>query len=231
MSYPDNPDTIILKNKYYPTGLKEIDVWNHYQKVKGSILLETKNRDVMFAIMTELNKPVLRRHGAGKKFIRLTPSNYDETITGRTLAVYSAMGMYEDIGIIDIDIHPNDGFPWARIVTKDVYDFVMDKMPIVRSAQIRFTGKTSFHIVCKLGRREKIDAVRFLLQKFLRGSDLAKNYTIEGKRRAGIPNLDMSPNKFRGNYITLNALSVWGLQCMEVPYQSLIRFDPRHARL
>lgn len=231
MSYPENPETIILKNKYYPSGLKEIDVWNHYQKVKPSILKETKNRDVMFAIMVELNKPVLRRHGAGKKFIRLTPSNYDEAITGRTITVYSSMGMYEEFGIIDIDINPGDGFGWAKEVTRNVYDFVMDKMPIVRSAQIRFTGKTSFHIVCNFKGRQKIDAIRFLLTKFLRNSDLAKIYSIEGKRRAGIPNLDMAPNKHRGNYTTLNALSVWGLKCMEVPYQSLMRFDPRQARL
>lgn len=231
MSYPENPDTIILKNKYYPTGLKEIDVWNHYQKFKPSILQETKNRDIMFAIMVEMNKPVLRRRGAGQKFIRLTPSNYDEAITGRTITVYSAMGMYETFGIIDIDIHPGDGFGWAKEVTRNVYDFVMDKMPIIRSAQIRFTGKSSFHVVCNFKSKQKIDSIRFLLTKFLRNSDLAKRYTIEGKRRAGVPNLDMAPNKFRGNYTTLNALSVWGLRCMEIPYQSLMRFDPRQARV
>jgi hypothetical protein len=231
MSYPENPDTIILKNRYYPTGLKEVDVWNYYQKVKPTILLETKNRDIMFAIMVQQNKPVLRRHGAGKKFIRLTPSNYDEAITGRTITVYSTMGAYETFGIIDIDIHPGDGFKWAKVVTDDVYDFVMDKMPIVRSAQIRFTGKSSFHIVCNFGSRNKIDSIRFLLQKFLQNSDLSKKYTVEGKRRAGVPNLDLSPNKMNGAYITLGSLSIWGLPCIEVPYQSLMRFDPRQARL
>jgi len=230
MSYPNNPDTIILKNRFYPQGVSEIDVWNHYQRVKSSILLETKNRDLMFMIMVNLNKAVIRRKLTGGS-IRLTPANYDETITGRTLSIHSAMGMYEDFGIIDIDVHENDAFRRAQIVTEDVYDFVMDKMPIVRSAQIRFTGKNSFHIKCNFNKKMKIDVVRFLLRKFLQESDLAKNYTIEGKRRAGVPNLDMAPNKLRGNYITLNALSSWGLKCTEVPYQSLMRFDPRQARL
>ena len=221
----------MIKNRFYPQGVSEIDVWNHYQKVKPVILEETKNRDVMFAIFVGLNKPVLRRRGKGKEFIRLTPTNYDEAITGRTVTVYSSMGMYEDFGIIDVDIHPGDGFKWAKLATADVYDFVMDKMPIVRTAQIRFTGKQSFHIKCQFGMKMKIDSIRFLMRKFLQESDLSKKYTVEGKRRAGIPNLDLSPNKLRGNYITLNALSIWGLQCMEIPYSSLIRFDPRQARI
>jgi DNA primase len=230
MSYPKNPETIILKNSIYSRGLTESDVWNYYQKVKSVILQETKNRDLMFIIMVDLNKPIIRRRtGAG--FIRLNSTNYDEVITGRTLSIHSAMGLYEDFGIIDIDIDPSDGFKWAKVVTKETYEFVMDKIPIIESASIRYTGKTSFHIHCNFRRKMKIDTIRFLLRKFLQESDLAKKYTIEGRRRPGIPNLDMAPNKFRGNFIVLNSLSELGLMCVEVPYQSLMRFEPRQARI
>jgi hypothetical protein len=228
MGYPKNPETIVVKNKFYPRGITEKMVWDYYQKVKTSLLKEVYNRDLMFFIMVEENKPIIKRK-LHDKFIRLQPSNYDTLITGRTVSIHSAMKAYEDFGIIDIDIDPSDGFRWARKVTLDVYDFVMDKMPIVRSAQIRFTGKQSFHIVCNFNRKMKIDNIRHLLGTFLRQSDLAKVYTIEGKRRPGIPNLDMAPNKIRGNYITLNSLSIWGLKCMEVPYNKLNSFDPRKA--
>lgn len=230
MSYPQHPDTIILKNKFYPKGLTELMVWDYYQKVKGRLLKEVYNRDLMFFIMVDINKPIVKRK-LKEKFIRLTQANYDTIITGRTLSIHSAMGMYETFGIIDIDIDPTDGFAWARKVTADVYEFVMDKMPAVRSAQIRFTGKNSFHIVCDFGRKMKIDSIRFLLQRLLQQSDLSKVYTISGKRRAGIPNLDMAPNKFRGNYITLNSLSIWGLKCEEVPYNKLMSFNPMRARI
>jgi len=210
--------------------LQEIDIWNYYQSVKTSILKETRNRDVMFFIMVEKNKPVVRRKGQGG-FIRLNPNNYDTVITGRTVSLHSAMGLYEEFGIIDIDIDPSDGFKWAKEVTRRVYDFVMDKMPIIRTASIRFTGKNSFHIKCDFGKKMKIDVARFLLTKFLRESELSKVYTIEGKRRPGVPNLDMAPNKLRGNYITLNSLSIWGLKCVEVPYSSLLMFDPKKARI
>jgi len=230
MSYPKNAETIIVKNKYYPSGLREIDIWNYYQKVKTPLLKEVYNRDLMFFIMVEENKPIIKRK-LQDKYIRLDPKNYDEIISGRTISIHSSMKGYEEIGIIDIDIDPSDGFRWARKTTFDVYNFVMDKIGIVNSAQIRFTGKYSFHIVCDFGRKMKIDSIRFLLQKFLRQSDLAKVYTIEGKRRAGIPNLDMAPNKLNGNFITLHSLSVLGLRCMEVPFNKLLSFDPIQARI
>jgi len=231
MSYPENPETIVIQNRLYPKGIKEIDIWNYYQNVKRDILKETRNRDIMFFIMVEKNKPVIRRRGQAGKVIRLTPSNYDTVITGRTVSLHSAMGSIENFGIIDIDIDPGDGLRWAKEVTSRVYDFVIDKMPIVRTASIRYTGKNSFHIKCDFGRRMKIDVIRFLLGKFLRESELSKVYTIEGKRRPGVPNLDMAPNKLRGNYITLNSLSVWGLKCIEVPYDSLSTFNPNKAKI
>jgi len=225
MSYPNNPDTIILKNRYYPQGIREIDVWNHYQKVKSDILLEVKNRDLMFVIMVAMNKEVIRR-----KVPRLTPQNYDQVITGRTLSIHSSMGMYEDFGILDIDVG-NDGYKWAQIATKDVYDFVMEKMPIVRTAQIRFTGKTSFHIKCTFNGKIKVDTIRSLFERFLRGSDLTKLYTIGANRSSRVPNIDLNRNCLRCNHITLNALSVLGLQCTEIPYPSLMTYDPRRARI
>jgi hypothetical protein len=152
MAYPENPKTIIAKNRYYPSGLTELDNWNYYNKIRGQFLQTTKNRDLTALIMVDVNKPVIRRKNKGGTTIRLTPQNYDQVITGRTIGFYSAMTSAETFGIIDIDIDPRDGFKWARKVTSDTYDFVMDKMPIVRTASIRFTGKTSFHIICDFGK-------------------------------------------------------------------------------
>jgi len=191
MGLPEHPNTIILKNRIYSGGLKEIDIWNYYQKFKNPLLDQTKNRDLMFFIMADLNKPIIRRR-VKNKTIRLTPQNYDAFITGRTISIHSSMKSIEQFGIIDVDIDPHDGFKWARKVTADVYDFVMNKMPLVTKASIRFTGKNSFHIVCNFRQKMKIDTIRFLLRKFLVNSDLSKAYTIEGRRRAGIPNLDFS---------------------------------------
>ena len=86
--YPQNPETVVIKNKFYPQGIKEIDIWNYYQRVKTPLLDATRNRDLMLEIMVDLNKPIIRRRGAGGKVIRLTPKNYDEVITGRTVSIH-----------------------------------------------------------------------------------------------------------------------------------------------
>ncbi len=231
MSYPEHPETIIVRNKFYPRGLREIDIWNYYQKVKSLLLREVTGRDLAFWIMVEENKPIIRRRGKTTAFIRLTNSNYDETITGRTISVYSSMRRSEDFGIIDVDLDPADGFSWAKRVTRDVYDYVSTKVPIVRECKVRYTGKSSFHLICEFGRKINVDSIRLLLRKFLQESDLAKRYTITGKRRPGIPNLDLSPNKIRGNFITLHSLSIWGLRSMEIPYLKLMGFDQHRAKI
>jgi hypothetical protein len=231
MSYPENPETIVVQNEFYSKGLREIDVWNHYQTVKQRLLKEVMNRNVMFGIATDLNSVVLRRKGAGQDYIRLTHENYDTLITGRTLTVYSEMNPYERFGIVDIDVDPYDGWKWARKVAHDTYEYLVDKVPFISTVKIRYTGKTSFHIVCDFGRKNKIDSIRFLLDRTLRKSPLIKVYTVEAKRRPGVPNLDLSPNKIRGAYITLGSLSTIGLKCMEVDYNNILSFNPRSARV
>jgi len=228
MSYPENPETIVIKNKFYPRGLREIDVWNYYQSVKTKLLIETKNKDLMFAIMVDVNKPVIRRKSGGG-YIRLTPQNYDEVITGRTVSIHTAMSTLSTFGIIDVDVDPRDGIRWAKKATDDTYNYVMDRVPIVKKVQIRFTGKSSFHIICDFERRMKVDVMRFLLQKFLSESDLSKTYSVGGKRKSGVPNLDLGRNCLRCNHITLHALSIWGMKCIEVPYMRLNSFNVREA--
>jgi len=224
MSTPENPNTIILKNKFY-SGLKEIDIWNYYQNYKGLILNETRGRDIMFALMVDLNKPILKRKSPSGKFIQLTNNNYDKFMTGRTLVVYSTMKSHEDIAIVDIDV---DDFNKAKQAVIEVHD-VMFNAPFVKTAEIRFTGKTSFHIFCKLSQKIKIDSIRFLLEKHIKNSNLLNRYTMQYKRQPGIPNIDLSINKIRGAFITLHSLSLFGLKCMEVPFQNIGSFTQRHA--
>jgi hypothetical protein len=231
MSYPKNPETIILKNKYYPKGISELMVWDYYQKVKVPLMKEVYNRDLMFYIMVGVNKPIIKRK-LQDKYIRLEPSNYDQMITGRTLSIHSAMKGYEDFAIIDVDLHPSDGFKWAKETTYQVYSYAMDKIPIIRKADIRYTGKGSFHIVCHFGRKLKTDATKFLLEKFLRESPLSKVYTVNAKKAyPGVPNLDLNRNCLNCNYITLHSLSILGLRCMEIPFKKLMGFDPSQARI
>lgn len=228
MAYPQHPETIIIKNPYYPNGLREIDAWDYYQSIKSDLLKQVKGRDLIFWIAVSENKFIVLRKGKTTRFMRLTSSNYDNNITGRTISIHSVMRRLEDIAIIDIDFHD---FSRAKIAAKDTFEFVSKSIPIVKSASIRFTGKESFHIFCNLNRKYNIDAIRMVLRKTLQQSPLSGKYTIESKRTPTTPNLDLAPNKFRGGFITLHSLSEIGLKCMEVPYSKLASFDPRIARI
>jgi len=121
MSIPQNPKTIVIKNRYYTRGLTQGDIWNYYQKNKRKILEEVRGRPVFFAFATDVNKTIIKRKDKNGHFFYLNSNNYDDIISGRTVAIYSTMNRAEDIGIIDIDV---DDFKWAKIATKDVWDFI-----------------------------------------------------------------------------------------------------------
>ena len=225
MAYPEHPQEILIKNKFYPKGLKEIDTYNYYQQYKGLIMNETRGRDLMLAIMTEPNNPVIKRKHEGK-FIQLTNSNYDKIIHPRVVAIYSTMKFYEEFFIIDVDVNR---FELAKRATMDVYNSI-NVAPFVRGIKIQYTGKEGFHIVCKAD-KSKIDDLRSTIKTYLNQDENLRNYTIEQKRRQGVPNLDLSINKIRGAYITTHSLSIWGLKCMEVPFNQLKTFQPNTAKI
>ena len=226
MSIPKNPETIIIKNKYYPNGISELNIWNYYQKEKPRILNQTRGRDLMFFIVIALNDFIIKRKGYnGNSYIQFTNSNYDKIMNGRITSVHCGMKAYEDICVIDID---SDDFKKAKEATLDVYEAMM-KSPFVQTVKIRFTGKTSFHIHCTMVRKIKIKSIKYLVLKLLKDSRLEDKYTISGKRSKGIPNIDLAPLKVNGNFICLNSLSVLGLKCMEVDYDRINTFSPHQA--
>lgn len=232
MGKPTKPETIILKNKFYPGGLREKNIWNYYQSVKRELMAENVGFQMMVYIMTEQNKLIIRKYGAGNKPIYLESKTYDQVVTGRTLSFHASMNPHSRYGIIDVDVHPSDGFKWAQKATFVTYDYVMDKFSFIRTAKIQYTGKGSFHISCDFGRTIRADTIRFMLENFLRKSPLAKVYTInEKKSYPGVPNLDLNRNAFRANHISLHSLSAWGLKSMLVGYNQLMNFDPRKAKI
>lgn len=227
MAYPEHPDTVLIKNKFYPKGLTELDIWNYYQNNKLNILEEVRNRDLFFYIAVDLNKFIIKRKGKNTKFIRLTPQTYDDYIHGRVVSIHSTMKKVESFGIIDID---TDDFRKAKLAAFDVYEEAL-KFELIDSVEIRYSGKQSFHIVCNFIKPIIIDKIREYLRYKLNEAKLYTKYTIEYKRTTRVPNLDLSPNKYRGGYITKGSLSIWGLKCMEVSINDLSIFNQNHARI
>ncbi len=226
MSEPKNPDTIIIKNKMYPQGLTEGQVWKYYQDYKGVILNNTRGRDLMFAIMVELNKPIMKRRGTGFEVIQLSNNNYDTIMTGRTVTIYPTMRAYEDFCVIDIDI---DNWVKAQEVTFYIYD-IMEKADFVMNLKILYTGKNSFHIHCKLRNKYPINKLKMILLDHIQRNQ-TQEFTTQHKRSAWKPNIDLSSMKYKGAYISEGSLSIWGLKCMQVPINKLKSFKQWMAKI
>ncbi len=219
-----NPETIVIKNKFYPSGLTEMDVKKYYDKNKRKILNENFNRDVMLFIKTEKDVIVRRKKKGG--FFKLTDQNYEREIHGRVISIHSTMNHDENIGIVDIDI--ND-FSKAKSAAAAVYDH-LSTQNLFRKVTIRYTGKESFHIVCEFDTVYSVNKIRPFFRKILKPK-FADTYDIESRRQTGKVNLDLSSNKYRGGFITLNSLSVWGLRCMEVPRGKILSFNQSSAKI
>jgi hypothetical protein len=196
--------------------------------VKSKLLEEVSGRDLMFYIATDVDKLIIRRAGKGTEYIRLTNANWDDEIHGRVISIHSAMKKIDNIAIVDID---TDNFGKAKKATAECYEVLLKRVPIVDRVQIRFTGRDGFHLFCKLNRTMNVDSTRLLLKKVLSTSPELRNYAVEYKRTPGQVNLDLAPNKFRGNFITLYSLSTRGLKCMEVKLNKLSSFTPNMAKI
>ena len=228
MPYPKHPEAILVKNEFYPSGLKEIDVWNYYQSAKDKLIVEVSGRDLMVFVAIDVNKTTVLRKGKTTNFVRLNRSNWDDIFHARMLSIHSTMHNTEEIGIIDID---GDDFGNNKQATIDTYNYAIANFPFIDSIFIKFTGKNSFHIVCNLNKARYIDSIRIMLRNYLERSGLGKDYYIDNSRRSDktIPNLDLSSNKWRGGFITLHSLSTLGLKCMKVDLGRVRSFKKEDA--
>jgi hypothetical protein len=227
MPFPKHPQNILITNEFYPDGLREIDNWNYYQRIKDKFLNEVFNRDLIVFLAIN-NRIFVLRKGRDTKYIRLNTSNFDNVFAPIMLSIHSTMKSIEDFGIIDID---TDDFKQAKEATLETYEYVSNKVPFIDSAWIKFSGKSSFHIICNFKNDMYTDRVKIMLENYLEDSSLSKNYTINkvirGKKT--VPNLDLAPMKRLGGYITLHSLSTLGLKCMKVPLEKVHSFKKEDA--
>jgi hypothetical protein len=225
--YPTNPDTIIIKNQFYPKGLTELDIYNYYIKNKNSILKQVEDRELMFFLGLENGNTVVKRKTPEGKYIILNNGNYKDLITGRTVSIHSTMKQKENFGIVDID---STDFRKSKLATINVYDY-LKSIPEIKNVQIRYTGKDSFHLICTLNKILAINDIRSYFKTIL-SQRFTKEYEIAYHKKLGSKvNLDLSSNKYRGGFITLGSLSVLGLKCMKLSKGQLKNFNKEQAKI
>lgn len=227
MSYPQNPETLVIKNKFYPDGLREIDIWNYYQKVKAPLLKETIGKSLIVFFSTNLNKFIVMRKNKSKGLIRLTPSDYDMIVSGRTISFHNVMDKFSDYGIIDID---TDDFDKSKDLVLELYH-TFYKYRFVKDIKIIFTGKDFFHLRIFFSTQFRIEDIKNKISQKLEVIKLRNPFTIRAKKLKNIPNLDLQRNIYNNGHIALHSLSVDGLKCMEVSLNRLKNFRKEMAKI
>ena len=220
--FPDNPDTIIVKNEFYPNGLTQKQIYTHYMKNKDTLLEQLKSREVMFFINPRVNQTIVKRKSPEGGLFTLNKNNYEKLITGRTISIHATMRRQEQFGIIDIDFH---NFKIAKETTAEIYDYLKDFPG--SNIEIRYTGKDSFHVIVYYKSVQDINKTRESLRELL--AKFKEKYLIGKTRDKDKVNIDLSSNKYRGGFIVPGSLSVLGLKCIIVPRNRLLSFDKRNA--
>jgi hypothetical protein len=227
MSYPQHPDTIVIKNEYYPKGLLEVDIWNYYQKVKVPLLKETLGHSLIVFFAVDVNKFTVIRKTKDDGLVRLNMRDYDTIVSGRSISFHNVMNKYSPYGIVDID---TDDFKKAKELASDLYDF-FEKQKFVYDTKIIFTGKNSFHIRIFFPSDYHVDYIKNKLTNILSEANLQIDFTIKGRRIPNIPNLDLQRNVYNAGFIALNSLSVDGLKCIEIDPKKIKWFRKEQSKI
>lgn len=218
MSEPKNPNTVVLQNKYYPNGLTEIDIWNFYKNNKNKILNELGNLSVTLFILTNLNKPIVRKHLQKKDLIKLDNSNYEKVITGRTISIGWRMPNHTHFVAIDIDCGKNVIEKKKVDVIKQLSIFVNDKFDNVIKTRVLLSGR-GYHFYIYFNQKYNIDKLRDVFKKSLKQNFEDKYYIdTKGIRSvdSGSINLDLTGIRKDGTLTVPWALNINGLICADV---------------
>ena len=213
-SKPENPKTIIIKNKYYPTGLNEDKIYNYYMSVKNQFLSYIGKRTVSFFLMID-NEIIVKRLYKGSRII-LDSNNYEEMITGRTLSVHINR-FSKTTNYIVIDIDKGQDTSYAKVVdalktAKHCMDLCFKSKGELIKEEVLFTG-SGLHYIIYFKTEQSIDHLRNLVVECL--LDRQDKYLVnKSGRREGTVNYDMTSNWENAMHISKYSLSKEGLKVL-----------------
>ena len=228
MPYPEHPKTVVIQNSFYPGGLSELKVWNHYQKYKNIIISEIDGNAVTLWIFVDINQSIVRRKVLNRPFT-IVKSNYDSVLTGRTVSISTELRNMSPIIIIDVD--PGTGV--TELQTKECVRNILDSSVSHLSQIIKkriISTARGYHIYLYLDKAMNIRAIRNMVIKLL-NMDFRDTYLINSKNpKANEINLDLTPISPRGLHQVPYALCRNGLMAMDVTTY-LTGFNRRSARI
>ena len=210
MGAPKHPDTIIIKNRYYPNGLTQQQIWDHYQINKNRIVKACFGTPVILFIYLDGGIVVIRRRfKSGQIF--LTKKNYEKILHGRVASISMEVKSPTKYICIDIDKPKNIKMTDLKECVNDIINFYKDDN-LITNYKV-FLSANSFHVYGYLSTPLDIDTARTVLEKKLIFK--FKKYAIN-KKGSNLINLDLSPMYPMGSHPIPYSLSRNGLIYMDV---------------
>jgi len=204
-------ETVIVKNKYYPRGLTEEDVINHYVNKKQKILDELNRRNVILFIYPQVNKWVVKRKINGMTIV-LNNANYNSIITGRTVSISVERRSKVSYLCVDVDPGPNTD----ELILKDAVRALLNSS--LRSLSNReriISSAKGYHVYFYLKKQLSIAAAHKTLSNLL-NMEFSNKYILGGKPPKGNEiKFDTTPTRNKGSHTVAGALCRNGLICTD----------------
>jgi hypothetical protein len=233
-----HPQTVIVTpNKYYPKGLTEHDIHAYYQDNANKIIAEYGD-DLDGAILLKVDgKTVLKRHAAQEVMaMRVDANAFNDLNRGRTVEFHFAVGANTNLLWLDID--PKDLFPWeeTKQVTADLFRAMsaIDEVDVMKT-ELRFSGKSGFHIVSHIAHPLNTDDARMVVKRVAEAYVSGRadpRITTGVTREAESVRVDYSTLHEGGGLRTAHSLAYpTGLICMPINPNQLQGFEKEMARI
>jgi len=228
---PEEKNAVIVKNVYYPDGLHELTIKEHYKKYKEQILKEVDKHPVVFAISTDVNQFVIRRLYKNR-VVTLNRINYDFFMHGRVVSIFVELGYISNLWLVDID----PGKLVSEEETKDALEKVIevfrnlwqkgyskDKEPRIISTS------RGYHVLANMKKRGSSESNINELLPFLKS--LEDKYIVNKMRKSERDIvIDLSVMKKRGSHVVPYSLNRNGLMAMDIS-KTWKRFSRRSATI
>lgn len=221
---PENPQSIIIKNEFYPSGLTEGKVFDHYIKYKKQILDEVGNRNLVFFIVPNINDIVIRRK-INNKPIKINSQNYETIFTGRTLSI--AVEMDDNTDLIVIDIDPGPGTKEVQL-KNTVTELLNSSLKNISKKERVISTARSYHVYFYLKKSMNIETANQVCKKML-SADFYDKYDFGGLPPKGNNiKLDLAVTRNKGSRVVPYSLCRNGLMSMDVT-KNYLMFNRKKA--
>lgn len=206
--FPEHPGNIVIRNKYYPRGLTELQIYKYYMKVKPKLLKWVGRRKIMFFLRIDEDQIIVKRKHKGKNIV-LTSSNYPKLITGRTNKIHVEHPTMTNYFVVDIDAGEGTKVKDVLKAANSIPDY-LEELEVKQWEQL-FSSPLGIQVIGYLDRKTNINKIRKSVMNLLNKQN--KYLVNEKGRHPNTINLDMTPNYKRGLHIARYSLTKEGLIC------------------